>query len=312
MHLFRGLGNVPASFDGCVATIGNFDGVHLGHQTIIQTLKQAAAQENLPTLVMLFEPQPKEFFAPDKAPARLTNLREKIQTLKNYGVDYVLCLPFNQAFRSLTAEYFIQRVLVDALKVKHLIVGDDFQFGANRGGDFSTLKAAGLEFDFKVEDTNTVCQNHERISSTRVREALAAGNLTKAQVLLGRPFAMSGRVGFGRQLGRTIDSPTANILVKRLHLPLTGVFAVIVSNEDNGKRLTGVASIGVKPTITEVPEPSLEVFIFDFNDNLYHQHLTVEFVAKIRDEQKFASLEDLKAAIAADKQAARAVLNDKK
>lgn len=309
MQLIRGLGNIPSSFSGCVATIGNFDGVHAGHQTILRSLQQAAQAENLPTLVMLFEPQPKEFFAPDKAPARISNLREKLQTLSFYGVDYVLCLPFNQAFRSLTAEHFIEKVLVKALKVKHLIVGDDFQFGANRGGNFTTLEQAGEKFGFAVQDTNTVCQAHERVSSTRVREALAQGDLAAAKLLLKRPFAMSGRVGFGRQLGRTINTPTANIMVKRKHLPLTGVFAVKVENNDNGKLYRGVASIGVKPTVTEVPEPSLEVHLLDFDGNLYHQHLTVEFVEKIRDEQKFNGLEELKAAIEADKQKAKKILN---
>lgn len=309
MQLIRGLSNIPSPFKGCVATIGNFDGVHAGHQTILKALQQTAQAESLPTLVMIFEPQPKEFFAPDKAPARISNLREKLQTLSFYGVDYVLCLPFNQAFRSLTAEHFIADVLVKALNIKHLIVGDDFQFGANRGGNFATLQQAGKTFGFAVQDTNTVCQAHERVSSTRVREALAQGDLTSVELLLKRPFTMNGRVGFGRQLGRTINTPTANIMVKRKHLPLTGVFAVKVENNDNGELYQGVASIGVKPTITEVPEPSLEVHLLDFNGNLYHQHLTVQFVGKIRDEQKFNGLEELKAAIEADKQQAREILS---
>lgn len=307
MSLIRGLGNIPASFSGCVATIGNFDGVHAGHQTILNSLKQAAQTANLPTLVMIFEPQPKEFFAPNAAPARISNLREKYVALKNYGVDYVLCLPFNQAFRSLTAEHFIQEVLVKTLKIKHLIIGDDFQFGANRGGNFTILQQAGAAFGFTVQDTNTVCQAHERVSSTRVREALAQGDLAAAELLLNRPFTMQGRVGFGRQLGRTLNTPTANIMVKRKHLPLTGVFAVKVKNNDNGALYFGVASIGVKPTITDVPEPSLEVHLLDFQGNLYHQHLTVEFVEKIRDEQKFNGLEELKTAIEADKTKAREI-----
>ena len=308
MYLIRGLHNIPSHFSGCVATIGNFDGVHLGHQTILQALKRQAQAANLPTLVMLFEPQPKEFFAAANAPARLTNLREKITILTQHGVDYVLCLPFNHAFRELSAEQFIAQVLVESLRVHHLIVGDDFQFGAHRSGNFSTLKKAGMTLGFTVEDTNTVCQGYERISSTRVRDALAAGDLTEAATLLGRPFQMNGRVAFGRQLGRTLNSPTANVLVKRLHLPLQGVFAVKVKNEDNGEQLFGVASLGVKPTITDTPEPSLEIFMFNFSGNLYHQHLTVEFVAKIRDEKKFASLDELKAAISVDKQAAETIL----
>ena len=308
MHLIRGSGNIPSSFSGCVATIGNFDGVHRGHQAILNKLKQASATHQLPTLVVLFEPQPKEFFVPEKAPARITNLREKLQALAHYGVDYVLCLPFNQAFRALTAEQFVEQLLVNALRVKHLIVGDDFQFGANRTGNFATLQSAGAIHHFQVEDTHTVCSDQERVSSTRVRNALAAGDLATTEHLLNRPYSMSGRVIFGRQLGRQLDTPTANIKVSRLHLALTGVFAVQVKNEDNGEFYQGVANIGVKPTLGDLPEPSLEVHLLDFQGNLYHQHLTVTFLHKIRDEQKFAGLEALKAAIEADKAQARLAL----
>lgn len=309
MHLWRGLYNVPKQFTGCVATIGNFDGMHLGHQALLRALSVQAQALKLPSLVIIFEPQPKEFFAPEKAPARIANFREKVQAFARCGVDYVLCLPFNQNFRSLCANDFIEKVLVDAIKVKHLIVGDDFRFGHDRSGDFSLLQQAGAKHSFKVQDTNTVADDGERISSTRVREALASGDLTEVARLLGRPYCMSGRVAYGRQLGRTINTPTANIMVKRLRLPFTGVFAVTVKDEDNGQQYTGVASVGIKPTVADTPEPSLEVHLFDVNKNLYHRHLTVEFLQKIREEQKFNGLDELKTAINADKQTARQILS---
>ena len=305
MRLLRGLHNIPADFRGCVATIGNFDGLHLGHQGILQALKAAAAEQGVPTLVMLFEPQPKEFFAPQAAPARLANLREKLQDLATHGVDYVLCLPFNQALRSMSAQTFIEQILLQALRVKHLIVGDDFRFGCDRSGDYQALAAAGRQYGFQVQDSPTLELDSERVSSTRVRTELAANNLSRVAHLLGRPYRMSGRVAFGRQLGRQLDTPTANVMVNRRQLPLTGVFAVQVTEEESGRQFTGVANCGIKPTVAGVPEPSLEVHLFDFSGNLYHRHLTVEFVHKLREEQKFAGLAELQQAIAADKQAAR-------
>src|SRR5690606_23464317 len=305
MRLLRGLHNIPADFRGCAATIGNFDGLHLGHQAILRALKEVAAAQGVPTLVMLFEPQPKEFFAPQAAPARLANLREKLQDLASHHVDYVLCLPFNQALRSMPAQAFIEQILLQALRVKHLIVGDDFRFGCDRSGDYRALAAAGHQHGFQVQDSPTLELDNERVSSTRVRTELAANNLSRVAHLLGRPYRMSGRVAFGRQLGRQLDTPTANVMVNRRQLPLTGVFAVQVTEEETRRRFSGVANCGIKPTVAGVPEPSLEVHLFDFSGNLYHRHLTVEFVHKLRDEQKFAGLAELQQAIAADKQAAR-------
>lgn len=305
MRLLRGLHNIPADFRGCAATIGNFDGLHLGHQAILRALKEVAAAQDVPTLVMLFEPQPKEFFAPQAAPARLANLREKLQDLASHGVDYVLCLPFNQTLRSMPAQAFIEQILLQALRVKHLIVGDDFRFGCDRSGDYRALAAAGQQHGFQVQDSPTLELDSERVSSTRVRTELSANNLSRVAHLLGRPYRMSGRVAFGRQLGRQLDTPTANVMVNRRQLPLNGVFAVQVTEEESGRRFSGVANCGIKPTVAGVPEPSLEVHLFDFSGNLYHRHLTVEFVHKLREEQKFAGLAELQQAIAADKQAAR-------
>ncbi len=313
MRLLRGLHNIPADFRGCVATIGNFDGLHLGHQGILRALKRESLAQNLPTLVMLFEPQPKEFFAPHAAPARLANLREKLQDLAAQQVDYVLCLPFNQALRSMSAESFISDILLSALQVRHLIVGDDFRFGCDRSGDYHLLAAAGSAHGFSVEDTQTLELDAERVSSTRVRSELGANNLARVAHLLGHPYRMSGRVVYGRQLGRQLNTPTANIMVSRQRLPLSGVYAVDVQVEESGERYQGVANVGVKPTVSGDARPSLEVHIFDFDASLYHRHLTVEFLHKIREEQKFAGIDQLREAIENDKQAARhyfAALNE--
>ena len=319
MRLIRGLYNIPTDFCGCVATIGNFDGVHLGHQAILQQLKKQGEKHGLPTVVMMFEPQPREFFAPDQAPARLANMSEKLQDLASFGIDYVLCLPFNQKLRSMSADQFIQSILLDGLKISHLIVGDDFRFGCDRTGDYQLLQTVGSNAGFSVEDTKTFELEGERVSSTRVRTCLSANDLESANTLLGRPYRMSGRIGYGRQLGRTIGVPTANVILQRNKLPMTGVYAVKATEitvaachessvlDQGGKKVEwqGVANIGIKPTVAGTPEPSLEVHIFDFSDDLYGKRLTIEFCQKIREEKKFNGLDELKAAIANDMQVAR-------
>lgn len=305
MHLFRGLHTIPSDFTGCAATIGNFDGVHLGHQEILAALKQRAEELSQPSLVIIFEPQPKEFFAPAEAPARLTNLREKLQAIAAFDIDYVLCLPFNQRLRGTTGAAFISEILHQALAVKYLLVGDDFRFGCDRSGDYQALLAGGEEYGFEVCDTPTHELDGERVSSTRVRSELAANNLPRVQRMLQRPYRMTGRVAHGRKLGRTLNTPTANLLVKRHRLPMTGVYCVHVWHQQGGKEYTGVANIGVKPSIDGSAQPSLEVHLFEFQGDLYGQHLTVEFLHKIRDEKKFASIDELKSAIEDDKQAAQ-------
>ncbi|MFT6188734.1 MAG: riboflavin kinase/FMN adenylyltransferase [Oleispira sp.] len=324
MRLIRGLYNIPSDFSGCVATIGNFDGVHLGHQAILQQLKKQGEEHQLPTVVMMFEPQPREFFAPDQAPARLANMSEKLQDLASFGVDYVLCLPFNQKLRSMSADQFIQTILLDGLKISHLIVGDDFRFGCDRTGDYQLLQNAGKQFGFSVEDTKTFEFEGQRVSSTRVRKCLAANDLTGAGKLLGRSYRMSGRIGYGRQLGRTIGVPTANVILQRNKLPMTGVYAVkaieievadcheseVLDASGQPRAWQGVANIGVKPTVAGTPEPSLEVHIFDFpsleeGGNIYGKRLSIEFCQKIREEKKFNGLDELKAAIEQDMNVAR-------
>lgn len=305
MHLFRGLHTIPSDFAGCAATIGNFDGVHLGHQVILTELKKRAEELSLPSLVIIFEPQPKEFFAPDDAPPRITNLREKLQTLADQNIDYVLCLSFNQRLRGMTGSEFIQQILHQALSVKYLLVGDDFRFGCDRSGDYRALVDGGRQLGFDVCDTPTCELDGERVSSTRIRSELAANNLARVQRMLKRPYRMTGRVAHGRKLGRTLQTPTANILVKRHKLPIQGVYCVHVIHQQSQQELVGVANVGVKPSIDGSARPSLEVHLFDYQGDLYGQHLIVEFLHKIRDEKKFASLDELQQAISEDKQAAK-------
>lgn len=292
MQLIRGLHNLRPAHRGSVATIGTFDGVHLGHQAILRQLARTAQAKGLPSVVILFEPQPHEYFAGDKAPARLMRLREKLEALAHSGVDRVLCLHFNDELRSLTARQFVQRVLVEGLAIQHLVVGDDFRFGCDRSGDFNVLQQAGVENGFTVADTCTLTMSGERISSTRIRELLAAGDFVGAEACLGRPYSIAGRVGHGRKLGREIGVPTANIRLQRYRSPLSGVF--VISARVSGGIYSGVANVGVKPTVGGDPEPLLEVHLFDFGQDIYGCPIVIEFHAKLRDEQKFASLDALK------------------
>ncbi|GGD04750.1 bifunctional riboflavin kinase/FAD synthetase [Halopseudomonas salina] len=308
MELVRGLHNLRPRHRGCVATIGNFDGVHAGHQAILKRLRSHSARMGLPGCVVIFEPQPREYFAPNAAPPRLTRLRDKLMLLEAEGVDRVLCLAFNRRLRELSAEEFVQQVLIDGLGVKHLEVGDDFRFGCDRSGDFAFLEGSGERHGFTVEAANTVAESGDRISSTRLRQVLADGDFELAERLLGRPFSISGRVMYGQQLGRTLGAPTANVQLKRLHAPLKGVFRVsAVLDEDPFKGShQGVANIGMRPTVEGDGQPHLEVHLLDFKGNLYGRHLTVLFHEKLRDEQRFDSLDALQAAITADIAAARA------
>ncbi|MNJ23318.1 Riboflavin biosynthesis protein RibF [compost metagenome] len=304
MQLVRGLHNLRPQHRGCVATIGNFDGVHRGHQAILARLRERAVALGVPSCVVIFEPQPREYFAPDTAPARLARLRDKVALLAGEGVDRVLCLAFNQRLSKLSAAEFVDTILVDGLGVQHLEVGDDFRFGCDRIGDFEFLQQAGLTQGFTVEAAQTVELDGLRVSSTQVREALAKADFVLAERLLGRPFRISGRVLHGQKLARQLGTPTANIQLKRHRVPLTGVY--LVSVELDGKAWPGVANIGVRPTVSGDGRAHLEVHLLDFAGDLYGRRLTVEFHHKLRDEQRFASLEALKSAIDADIAAARA------
>lgn len=258
----------------------------------------------VPSCVVIFEPQPREYFAPETAPARLARLRDKVALLAAEGVDRVLCLAFNQRLSKLSADEFVETILVDGLGVKHLEVGDDFRFGCDRLGDFAFLQNAGQRHGFSVEAAQTVELDGLRVSSTQVRDALAAADFVLAERLLGRPFRIRGRVLHGQKLARQLGTPTANVQLKRRRVPLTGVY--LVSAEIDGKVWPGVANIGVRPTVAGDGSAHLEVHLLDFAGDLYGRRLTVEFHHKLREEQRFASLEALKSAIDADIAAARA------
>ncbi len=304
MQLFRGLHNLPKDYTGCVATIGNFDGVHLGHQAVIGQLAEKGSELNLPTVLITFEPQPMEYFRPDQAPARLTRFREKLQALRRFSIDQVLCLPFDPALAQMPAERFIQTVLVEGLGVQYLVLGDDFRFGKDRKGDFALLQAAGEQFGFEVVNMHTFAIDGDRVSSTRIRKALDCGDLATAERLLGRRYRMSGRVAHGAKLGRELGWPTANIDVHRHTTPLQGIFVVEVFGIP-GEPLPGVASLGTRPTV-DGKKTLLEVYLFDFDQDIYGQHLQVSFLHKLRDEAKFTTLEALKVQIAKDVDDARA------
>jgi riboflavin kinase/FMN adenylyltransferase len=302
MRVFRGFSRpVP---DATALAIGNFDGVHLGHGALVGRLGELARAAGLPPTVLTFEPHPREFFAPASAPARLTTLREKLELLGEAGIAQVMVCRFNAAFAALSAGEFIDRVLVQGLKVRHLIIGDDFRFGKGRAGDFALLQAAGARHGFAVEAMGSVTVDGERVSSSGVRRALAAGDMEHAARLLGRPYIIDGQVTRGQQLGRQWGFPTANLRIKHNPLPMTGVFAVEVGGL-GGQPLPGVANLGVRPTVGGT-RPLLEVHLFDFDRDIYGAHISVRFAHKLRDEQRFPNFDALKAQIAADAVAARA------
>jgi riboflavin kinase/FMN adenylyltransferase len=298
MELIRGLYNLRGDHHDCVATIGNFDGFHLGHQAVIEQCSQKSIELGLPVTLITFEPQPREYFHPQSAPARLTRLREKIQVLRGYGVGRLLCLPFNAHLAGLDPETFIREILVDGVGVKYLVVGDDFRFGKDRAGTFSLLQQAGVRHGFEVASMHTFCMGDDRVSSTRVREALECGDLVTAQSLLGRPYAMSGRVAHGDKRGRTIGFPTANVFLHRTASPVAGVFAVVMDGVDTAP-VAGVANVGSRPTVGGT-RALLEVHLFDFDRDIYGRHVQVSFLKKIRDERRFESFEALQQQIRLD------------
>lgn len=286
----------------CVLTIGNFDGLHRGHQALLERLMARAQALALPAAVMTFEPHPREYFAPERAPARLSTLREKLALLAGFGIERVHACRFDRHLASLSAAEFIERLLVRGLAVRHLFVGDDFQFGNNRQGNFQLLQEAGRQHGFSVESLPTVEWQGERVSSSGIRTLLAAGDMEHAARLLGRPYSICGRVAHGRKLGREIGFPTANIHLRRRQTPLSGIFAVEVMglSGDPQQGLPGAASLGTRPTIADNLQPMLEVHLLDFERNIYGQRVEVRFHHKIRDELRFDSLPELTARIAQD------------
>lgn len=280
-------------------TIGNFDGVHLGHQAMIARLKRAARRLGVASCVMTFEPHPRELLMPDRAPARLTNLHEKLELLANLGVDRVQIYRFNHAFAKISAELFITRILLQEMNVRWLLIGEDFRFGARRLGDIALLQKFFSESgERELEVMSPVALDELRVSSTAVRHALASDDLDLAAELLGRPFTMGGRVVDGLKLGKKLGFPTANIQLKDHYPLLNGIFVVEASWRDGDgsgftRRARGVASLGVRPTVLEYAQPVLEVHLFDFDEDIYGQRLRIEFLQKLRDEEKFPDMETL-------------------
>jgi len=307
MELVRGLHNIAKAARGCVLTVGNFDGVHLGHQQMIRAVRQRAAELQLPAAVLVFEPSSKEFIDPDGAPARLTRWREKFTALKAAGVDRLVTLRFNDCMREMTAQAFVDDLIVGGLKVRHMVVGHDFRYGCKARGTIESLREAGRVQGFGVEEIAPFLVDGVRVSSTAVRERLEEGDFPGAARLLGRPYRMLGHVAYGRGLGRELGFPTANLHLMRRISPVWGISAVRVFGIASSP-VAGVASLGTRPTV-DGTEPLLEVHVFDFAGDLYGRLIEVEFVAKLRDEAKFDSLDALVKQMQVDAAQARELLS---
>jgi riboflavin kinase/FMN adenylyltransferase len=302
MRVYRGL---PAAADRALAlAIGNFDGVHLGHQAMLRRVLEAAEDLGLVPAALTFQPHPREFFAPQSAPPRLSTLRDKVGQIGALGMERLYVARFDRAFAGLSAEAFVDDVLLRRLGTRWVLVGDDFRFGRGRTGDLALLRAASERSNFSVEAMATVSVEDERVSSTAVRDALAAGELAHAARLLGRPYTIGGRIVHGDKLGRTLGFPTANVPL-RYRPPLCGVFAARVHGL-GAEPLAGAASLGVRPTVKAGAQPLLEVFIFDFAGDIYGRRIAVELVHKLRDEERYDTLERLTRQIHADVAQAKA------
>lgn len=307
MRLIRLLKYQQLHQQACVLTIGNFDGVHLGHQAVVKKLAENGKRLGLPVVLMLFEPQPLEYFLQDNVPSRLTRLREKVIQLAKLPIDDVVILPFNRNFADYDPEQFIVDILVDTLNVKFLVVGDDFHFGKARRGNFVMLKDKGEQLGFCVEDTDSFSLAGGRISSTLIRDALGSGDLHHAEQMLGRPYSVCGRVSHGQKRGRGIGFPTANIHMLRKTTPIEGVFAVTMIGIDQ-RVLFGVANVGTRPTINGDSRVILETHLFDFDEPIYGRHVEVCFKEKIRNEIHFQSLQELTQQINKDVVIAKQIL----
>lgn len=307
MRVARGFGACRQTRRGCIVAIGNFDGLHLGHQAIVARIREAGRMARLPAAVLTFEPHPREFFAPESAPARLMRLRDKAAMLGLLGVDALQVLRFDAGLAALDAEAFVERILVGTMGARRIVIGEDFRFGRGRGGDAAMLHRAGARHGFDVETLAPTIVGGVRVSSTRVRDALATGALDEAASLLGRPYRMSGRVIAGEKLGRKLGFPTANVRTQRRVSPVAGIFAVRVRGAGPAE-LPGVASVGTRPTIGGT-EWLLEVHLFDFEGDLYRRRLDVDFVARLRDEVRFRDLDAMTAQMHRDARRARELLD---
>ncbi len=307
MQVIRGLHNCRPEHQNGVLTIGNFDGLHLGHQKILQQLRSEAERLNTHGCLMTFEPLPREYFAKNSATPRLMNRSEKIRILKNFDPairpDYLLFLNFNEALASMRATEFIEKILIDKLQVKAVIVGDDFRFGCDRQGDFAMLQSYGKSHGLSVISIESHLVEQQRVSSTLIRQALIDDQLASADKMLGRPYTICGHVSHGEKRGRTIGFPTANIHLHRSETPLRGVYSVTMHSPKHGD-IAGIANIGFRPTV-DGKHVQLEVHLFDFNESIYGEAICVSFQHKIRDEKKFDSFEELKKQIQIDCDQAR-------
>ncbi|MDP6673650.1 MAG: bifunctional riboflavin kinase/FAD synthetase [Gammaproteobacteria bacterium] len=307
MQLIRRPDSNPSGLaGGSVCTIGTFDGVHLGHRRILERVLAVAAKQGLPAVVISFEPTPREFFTRGEPPARLTRFREKFTEFQRLGFDWFFCPPFDAHMESLEPDAFISQLLVATLHVQNLVVGDDFVFGRARSGTVADLQRAGSEYGFSVEQAETVLEKTSRVSSTSIRQALAAGDMARATRMLGRPYSMTGRVVDGQKLGKELGFPTANVNLNRRASPIAGIFAVRIDGL-GPTLLNGVASVGTRPTVGGTV-PLLEVHIFDFDRDIYGEYIQVDFVQKLRDEVHFPDLETLTEQMHIDAAEARQIL----
>lgn len=307
MELIRGLHNMRPRHRGCVLTIGAFDGVHLGHQAVIGHLLEKSRELGVPSLVIVFEPLPREYFSPLEAPARIMSFREKFFAMRDLGVDRLLRVQFKESLRAMSAQQFLDDIFVAGLGVRYVVLGDDFRFGNDRQGDLEFIRQQGPRHGYEARPTPTFSIDGERVSSTRIREALAAADFAAAQRLLGRPYSISGKVVYGRQLGHSLGAPTANLQLDRLRAPLAGVYVVEVSGAGLAGA-AGVANVGVRPTVDDSIRANLEVHLLDREVALYGQHIEVTFRHRLRAEQKFGSVDELRENIARDIGNARAWL----
>jgi len=295
---------------GSAATIGSYDGLHLGHRKLLDAVLSLARRDGLPSVVMSFEPMPREFFAAERPPARLMRFREKFDALKAAGVDVFFCPRFDAGMRAMTVDDFIRRLLVHAMNVRHLVIGDDFRFAARREGTAAELRRAGRALGFQVHQLPSVIVDGERVSSTAIREALAVGDLRRATRFLGRPYSMSGKVVRGENLGRKLGFPTANVHLRRRRSPVMGIFATRVRGLSSAP-LDSVASVGTRPTFGGT-KPLLEVHIFDFDETIYGRYIHVDFIARLRSEEKFDDEQALIEQMHRDAARARELLSEEK
>ncbi|NND89569.1 MAG: bifunctional riboflavin kinase/FAD synthetase [Granulosicoccus sp.] len=306
MQLIRGLNRWPDTCDS-VITIGNFDGVHLGHQAMFRAVRRAADTHALPATVVSFEPLPHEYFSPRAAPCRLQGLRDRVACIRTAGMDRLLLLHFDRHLAAQSAGDFIDEVLVSRLRTRHLVIGDDFRFGHNRSGNVQMLEEAAQRHDFTLQQSATCLHGGNRVSSTQIREHLSRGELELAAALLGRHYRISGRVVHGEKVGRKLGYPTANVALGKHRPALRGVFAVWAHVQESGTRHAAVANLGERPTMGG-HKLLLEVHLLDRDVNLYGQHLAIDFLVRLRHEQRFASLDELKAQIARDAEQARELI----